>query len=255
MKYFLPLAVTAASLSTVVSAQTERDLDVHDHGAAALNVAVEGNAVFLEFETPWNNLVGFEHKPGDDAQQALVDDALALLGDPEKLFSFSGGDCMVDAVSIESSMGEDAHRDDHHDEDEHHDEKHDDHDKDGHHDEKHDDHAKDGHHDEKHDDHAKDGHHDEKHDDHDKDGHHDEKHDDHAEGEHHDDHAEETHASALVSYAYTCADASGLKKIDVNLFTAWSGMHEVTVQLIGPGGQSLTELSDEQPVLDITAVQ
>ena len=63
MKYFKALAAVAAGYSLTAVAQTERDLDSHVHGAAAMNVAIADSAVFIELDTPWNNLVGFEHAP------------------------------------------------------------------------------------------------------------------------------------------------------------------------------------------------
>ena len=48
MKYFKALAAVAAGYSLTAVAQTERDLDSHVHGAAAMNVAVADSAVFIE---------------------------------------------------------------------------------------------------------------------------------------------------------------------------------------------------------------
>ena len=130
MKYFKALAAVAAGYSLTAVAQTERDLDSHVHGAAAMNVAVADSAVFIELDTPWNNLVGFEHAPSTDEQHALVDNALQRLNDPDQLFAFDGGDCAIDSVLVEDSMAEgDSHHDEHGDEhgDEHADE-HDEHD-------------------------------------------------------------------------------------------------------------------------------
>ena len=219
MKYSIVLAATAVSFSTIAIAQTEREHDSHEHGSASLNVVIDKDEVFVELNTPWNNLVGFEHQPGTDEQKALVEDATAALIDPEQLFSFDGGNCTVTNSRLESTMQldeehhDDAHKDDdhhdgdghkdedHHDGDEHKDEDHHDadehkdedhHDADGHKDEDH--HDADGHKDEDH--HDGDGHKDEDH--HDGDGHKDEDHHDgdgHKDEDHHDDdaHKDEDH--------------------------------------------------------------
>ena len=126
MKYVTLLAAVAAGSSPIVSAQTERDLEKHEHGSATMNIAIDDSALFLELDSPWNNLVGFEHKPETDEQQALVDESLSLLQQPETLFALNGGDCVVDEVVIDSSLGamhsEDEHHDEHGEEHEHHDE-------------------------------------------------------------------------------------------------------------------------------------
>src|SRR5690606_20886978 len=44
----------------------------HEHGVADLRVAAEGNTVVIEFDSPLDNLVGFEHAPRDDAQRMAL---------------------------------------------------------------------------------------------------------------------------------------------------------------------------------------
>lgn len=278
MKLATTLAIAMAGTATMGIAQTERDLDSHEHGAALLNIALDDGAVFLELETPWNNLVGFEHEPSTDEQKAQVEAAMAQLRQPDQLFSFNGGSCAWTKVTVESTMEHDEHHDDDHHDDKHADGDHDDHHDDEHaHDEHHDDHhddkhADDEHHDDHHDDkHAHDEHHDDHHDDkHAHDEHHDDHHDDkHADGEHHDDHDDDkhadhdhdhdhdegTHSSALVSYEYNCEDSGELQSIAINLFDVWSGFEELDVQLIGPGGQSAVELTAGQATVGLSDVQ
>lgn len=231
MKLSTLLAVTAAGLTTVGYAQTERDLDSHEHGSATLNVAVDNNEIFLEIETPWNNLVGFEHKPGTDEQYAMVSEAWAQLNAPEGLFTMNDGDCSISEVSAETSMPIEPH------DEEHHGDGHEDHHDDAHGDEK-DDHHDDAHSDEK------DEHHD--------DAHGDDHHDD-AHSHEHDD--EETHSVALASYGYSCGDIARLTSITVNVFTLWSGFEELDVQMIGPGGQTSMELTADQSTINLEAIQ
>jgi len=181
--------------------------------------------------------VGFEHAPRTDEQTKQVNDALALLENPNQLFSFDGATCTATETMVENKA------------DDEHDEEHDDHD------EGHDDH--DDEHDKDHDDHDDD--HDKEHDDHDDD--HDKEHDDHAEkdhdDEHHDDHGEDesTHSEVLVMYTFECDAANKLTNIDVELLDVWSGFEDLDVQLIGPGGQTLVELGQLNKRIDITQVQ
>ena len=120
-----PLACALAALapSPAALAQTERELGAHEHGAATLGVVLDGSTLSIELESPWANLVGFEHAPSTDEQRAAVDEALDRLSRPEELFVTRGGDCTVADASVSSTLGEDGEHhgdEEHHDEDEHH---------------------------------------------------------------------------------------------------------------------------------------
>ena len=184
----------------------------------------------------------------------MVDDALALLNQPEQLFSFGGADCQPTETMMENNLAEshddEHHGDEHHDEDEHDDEHDDEHhdDADKSHDDEHDD--------EHHDDDGEKSHDDEHHDDHDdEDGeksHDDDHHDDH-DGEHSDD--EETHSSVLVSYSFDCSNYEQLDTISVEIMKIWSGFEELDVQMIGPGGQAALEITAEQSRIDVKSIR
>ncbi len=219
MKLSTTLAVAMAGFTTVGTAQTMRDLDSHEHGSAVLNIAIDADALFLELDTPWNNLVGFEHEPGTDEQYALVNEAWSLLNAPERLFTLNSGDCSVSEVRVESAMPIEQHDDEHKDAD-------------------HDDHKDDDHKHADHDDHKDDDH---------KDADHGHSHDEHQD--------EDTHTTALASYGYTCGDINQLSSIAVNVFRVWPGFEELNVQLIGPGGQTLLKLTADQSAINIEDIQ
>lgn len=254
MKLLFAVAATAAFVSSVVHAQTERDLDSHEHGSASMNVAIDDDVVVIELESPWDNLVGFEHTPKTDEQIAMVDAALDTLVQANQLFAFKGTQCALTDAMIENglAMADDEHHDDEHaDEHEHHDDEH--------HDEKHAD-GHEHHDDEKHADSHE--HHDDEHHDDEKHAdaheHHDEKHADaheHHDDEHAHDHSGETHASIFVGYTFECEDIPSLTGIDVTLLNVWDGFEELDVQLIGPGGQALLELTPQQTLADVSQVQ
>ncbi len=266
----LLLITTTSGMVGLAAAQTERELGSHEHGAAVLNAAIEDGSVFLELETPWNNLVGFEHEPSTDEQRAVVSDALALLEQPNMLFAFDGGSCVLSDTHIENSMAmsdddhddhDDEHGDDHDDHDDEHGDDHDDHD-DEHaddHDDHDDEHADDHEHD--HDDEHGDDHdddHDDEHGDEHGDDHDDEHGDEHDDDHHdHDDHAEgeDTHSSLLVSYVYDCENVSDVSTISAKFIDIWNGFEDVDVQLIGPGGQAFVELNADNTVIDVSEVQ
>jgi hypothetical protein len=69
-----------------VTAQEHREHGAHVHGVGRLNVAVEGNTLEIELDSPAMNLIGFEHEPHSKAEHAQRDNAIARLGRGEKLF-------------------------------------------------------------------------------------------------------------------------------------------------------------------------
>ncbi|MFC3606441.1 DUF2796 domain-containing protein [Stutzerimonas tarimensis] len=71
-------------------AHAHDNLGAHDHGVATLNMAIEGDTLVLELETPAMNMVGFEHQPTSDAERARVQDARERLAAPLELFNLPG---------------------------------------------------------------------------------------------------------------------------------------------------------------------
>ncbi|MGA1643724.1 MAG: DUF2796 domain-containing protein [bacterium] len=112
-------------------------LEAHVHGKASLNFVLDGQSLFIEFESPAYNLVGFEHEPKDQIQQKEVQDTLSLLSRPRKVFGFSAqAGCLVESVSVTTTMAgvgkntvgyEEEHHEEEHHEEEHHEEEHHDH--------------------------------------------------------------------------------------------------------------------------------
>jgi hypothetical protein len=74
-------ALALTLLVADAGADPVRQHGAHQHGVAALNVAVEGESLYLELLTPAANLVGFEHAPRGPQQHAAVAAAEAALRD------------------------------------------------------------------------------------------------------------------------------------------------------------------------------
>jgi len=257
MKLFHALTAVAAVYSVNTLAQTERDLESHVHGAASLNVAISKPNVFIELNTPWNNLVGFEHTPQTDDQRLLVETALQQLNDPTQLFAFNAGDCSLAEIDVESAMTDEQHGDD----DEHHNEHEDEHE--GEHKENHEDEHEGEHKDDHEDEHE--GEHKENHEDEHEGEHKDDHEDGHetkdAHGEDHDDeHAHDdekgtTHTAVLATYSYECSQIDRLKTIDATLFSIWPRFESLDIQLIGDKGQTLVELSPNNTTISLDKVK
>lgn len=62
-------------------------LDAHEHGVASLNVALDGQTLEIQLQSPAMNLVGFEHEAKSDADKAKVTAARQHLEQPQALFA------------------------------------------------------------------------------------------------------------------------------------------------------------------------
>lgn len=120
------LLITSAAvalLAGAASAET-RQLDAHEHGHGALNIAIEAGVVAMEFEAPGADIVGFEHAAETDADRASIEEAIAALAKPGDLFVLpAAAGCTVTSAEVslvadgdeeghdEAHEGEEAHDD------------------------------------------------------------------------------------------------------------------------------------------------
>ncbi|MEP2784298.1 MAG: DUF2796 domain-containing protein [Pseudoruegeria sp.] len=129
MKHFLLLtALTVVGMPAL--AEETRQLDAHEHGVGALDIAIDGETVLMAFHAPGADIVGFEYQPESPKDRSTVAQAIATLANPLNLFVVpEAAACTVVQATAELEGKEDMHE---HDEDEHHAE-HDDHHEDEHH--------------------------------------------------------------------------------------------------------------------------
>ena len=125
----LPLAALAAEHSHEHDHAHDHaehgSLDAHEHGAAQLNVVLDGKVLELQLESPAMNLVGFEHAAKSDADKAKVAAARSQLEQPQPLFGLNAGDCTISNQELESPLFAD-HADTHkHEHDHDHEKSHD----------------------------------------------------------------------------------------------------------------------------------
>ncbi len=219
MKYLMSAVLSGAVLSAPVFAEGTREADAHEHGHGTFNMAIEGNVVAIELETPSFDLLGFEHEANSDLEKAVVETAREALADPIALFGLpKDAGCRVSEAEIEIGADE-THHDDH--DDEHHDD-----------DKDHDDHAeKDDHDDEHHDD-------DKDHDDHGD-------HDDHAEGE-----GESEHSEVHAHYELTCDAPDQVNAVNMTqYFNSFPNAEELDAAILTDAGQASGELEPDSPEL------
>ena len=204
-------------------AQASREKDSHEHGAANVMLAMEGEKLQLNFEVPSDSLIGFEHLPKSPDQRHNFSKAISTLSEPSKLFSIpANAECLLVSVNVSQSLfsGKGGHG--HDEKDDHgHDEK-------GFwdslfgHDEK-DDHG----HDEK-DDHG-----------------HDEK-DDHG---HDKSEKSEIHSEFHSKYQWNCHHLDDLDSIETELMNIFPRIEEIRVSWIAENGQGSIELeSKDDPI-------
>ena len=119
MKRSIYCSLLMSAMISVVAAEETRQVDKHEHGVGELNIAVEGNAMNLEFMIPGADIVGFEYEAKSDSDIALVNTALSKFQDFENIFTLSSsGNCNLVDAEIEINQG-DEHEDEHDHEDEH----------------------------------------------------------------------------------------------------------------------------------------
>ncbi len=89
-----------------------REHGAHVHGIAALNLALEGEEVHIELDSPAANIVGFEHAPSSEADHAALDKAVAALKDGNRLFRFNAdAGCRMEKAMVTSALLEEEHDD------------------------------------------------------------------------------------------------------------------------------------------------
>jgi len=67
-----------------------RQLGSHVHGDASLSLALDGEVLVIELESPLYNLLGFEHAPENENQRKILEGAEIRLSEPNNLFSING---------------------------------------------------------------------------------------------------------------------------------------------------------------------
>lgn len=88
----------------------------HEHGAAELRVALDGQTLVVEFASPLDNLVGFEHAPRDQQQRDALNRAEQMLARFDHLFALpAAAACVLKDVHLKSPwpQGGDRHGEDH----------------------------------------------------------------------------------------------------------------------------------------------
>lgn len=127
-------AVTIAIFALMAAAfASERQLHAHQHGHGTLNVAIEGQSLWIELEAPGFDIVGFEHRATTPEDKAKVEAAENQLARPQELFGLPPeAACTLDGAAVtlsgltseESDEHEEDHQEDAHEHEDHESESH-----------------------------------------------------------------------------------------------------------------------------------
>jgi hypothetical protein len=105
----LLLGAVTASAPLAAEEHHHREHGAHEHGVAQLNVALEGNTLEIELESPAVNIVGFEHAPRDQAERQAVRSAMETLRNGPGVFALpASAACKLADVEVESALLEEA---------------------------------------------------------------------------------------------------------------------------------------------------
>ena len=118
---FIVLVCLFVSFQT--SAQV-RQKDSHEHGAANLMLAIEGDKLQIGIEVPSESLIGFEHFPKSRSDRENFNEAIKILSDPSKFFSTpDDAECLLTGLNVnqtlfsgEGTLGHEDHDDHGHEE-------------------------------------------------------------------------------------------------------------------------------------------
>ena len=116
-------------MSFQTSAQV-RQKDSHEHGAANLMLAIEGDKLQIGIEVPSESLIGFEHFPKSRSDRENFSEAIKILSNPSKFFSTpTDAECLLTGLNVSQSLfsGEEKDEHGHEEKDEHGHEEHDEH--------------------------------------------------------------------------------------------------------------------------------
>ena len=96
--FFLGTLCTVLALALLAHAH-----EAHEHGAAKLNIAVDGARVSIALESPLANLLPFEHSPATLEQQTQVKDIARRMYQAERLFQLTpAAECSLEKVMLAS---------------------------------------------------------------------------------------------------------------------------------------------------------
>lgn len=111
MRILMTVFLLAATMSAQDKHHHSKTQKAHDHGAAQLDIAIDGKTAEIEFHAPAMGLVGFEYTPTKAADKKKQTDALAgFKTNLPKILTFdAAAGCKITAKSVEVHQEEPDH--------------------------------------------------------------------------------------------------------------------------------------------------
>lgn len=102
MKYLIRSTVVSLFALLPIVAQSHEP-GAHVHGVATLQVAVDEKTLTLNFSSPLDNLLGFEHMPQNDKEKAAVHAMIDNLNKANLIFiPTKAAQCVLQSVNLDS---------------------------------------------------------------------------------------------------------------------------------------------------------
>jgi hypothetical protein len=106
MKYQTSALIAGISLLIIGFARAEtvntQALEAHVHGSATMQVAVDAKVLTINFSSPLDNLLGFEHKPRNQTEAKQVQNMINQFYKPTALLPSKAAQCKLKTVNLES---------------------------------------------------------------------------------------------------------------------------------------------------------
>jgi hypothetical protein len=85
---------------------SHREHGAHEHGAALLLIAWSGNELAIDLDTPAYNVLGFEYAPSSEAEQAHLEESLAILEEGALLELTAEAECSLQSGDVTTNLVE-----------------------------------------------------------------------------------------------------------------------------------------------------
>lgn len=97
--------------------------ETHVHGQSQLEITIEGKQLTFRFESPLDNLTGFEHAPRNERERQILDKAVNILRQTNQIFVLPpAAACIAGTAQLSSpvlSITDDNKKKSHHEHEEH----------------------------------------------------------------------------------------------------------------------------------------
>ena len=97
--------IILTALAALLAANPATAHGPHEHGAARLDVTVDGSTVSIDLESPLANALPFEHAPSTPAQREAVQNMADALYRADKIFILpAAAQCRLKTVTLQSEV-------------------------------------------------------------------------------------------------------------------------------------------------------